>query len=90
MRADFLSVEKKIAAMIYKKNDITALQLLSIVCERYAPEPQVQYEMIKDNKESPALEGCQILTEEEIKELLGTPDAKHTTMRKIMKDVSDG
>lgn len=37
IREDFSKIENQIAGMIFKNDGITALQLLSIVCEKYKP-----------------------------------------------------
>jgi len=50
IRDDFLKIEKQIAAMIYRNEHITALQLLSIVCEKFPPIPQVTMQESKPKK----------------------------------------
>jgi hypothetical protein len=42
MRDTFYSVQNQIAGMIRKNRSITALQLLSIVCEKFPPLPMQQ------------------------------------------------
>ena len=86
MRSDFLSMEKQIAAMIYRKESITALQLLSIVCERFTPEAPVEYKVDDSKKEEPFC--TMVLTQNEVNAMLNT-NRPNKTMREIIRD-NDG
>jgi hypothetical protein len=88
MREDFLAVEKQIAAMIYRKEHITALQLLSIVCERFSPEEPVAYEVVNETKAT--CEGEALLTDTEVSRMIGVAGRAENNMRKVIRDISDG
>lgn len=85
MREDFLAIEKQVAAMIYRKENITALQLLSIICERFSAEEPVQYEVV--NKEKPRPIGEELLTNEDVVSIIGMQKHSSKNMRETLRDI---